>query len=417
MIFFGIVFLLFLFVIYVRIRVFFDKIKDKDNINKELKKELKKSISEKETISKEFKTLLYKKEKELKFQKEVFAKLSERNEELEFAINEKDVFFASLKDKTNEKISKITSLYSDHLLVQYDISAKYLENKKHPALVEAVRITELKKQTKIYVKQLRELEYKYEVLLQLFPELNRYVDDFETIQLLENADNIEELKAELNEEYFDRTTVIDKNTCPNLEIEKNQKALDRYISSSKTKWQIGRDYELYCGYYYKRKGWDVTYFGIEKKLNDLGRDVIAQKNNERHIIQCKYWSKHKLIHEKHVLQTYGTTIVEEFENSDLFSKITPVLMTNTNLSETATKFAKILGVKVIKEDMGEFPRIKCNINVDSNGVKTKIYHLPFDQQYDKTQIKYEDEFYAYTVKEAVEKGFRRAFRYSGYKTS
>lgn len=92
-------------------------------------------------------------------------------------------------------------------------------------------------------------------------------------------------------------------------------------------------------------------------------------------------------------------------------------MTNTNLSETATKFAKILGVKVIKEDMGEFPRIKCNINVDSNGVKTKIYHLPFDQQYDKTQIKYEDEFYAYTVKEAVEKGFRRAFRYSGYKTA
>ena len=56
--------------------------------------------------------------------------------------------------------------------------------------------------------------------------------------------------------------------------------------------------------------------------------------------------------------------------------------------------------------MGEYPMIKCNIN---NG--EKIYHLPFDQQYHRAMIKNEGEFYAMTVKEATEKGFRRAMRH------
>ena len=43
-----------------------------------------------------------------------------------------------------------------------------------------------------------------------------------------------------------------------------------------------------------------------------------------------------------------------------------------------------------------------------------IFHLPFDQQYDKTKINKEDEFYAFTVKEAVESGFRRAYKHYGY---
>jgi hypothetical protein len=50
--------------------------------------------------------------------------------------------------------------------------------------------------------------------------------------------------------------------------------------------------------------------------------------------------------------------------------------------------------------------IKCNIN---NG--NKIYHIPFDQQYYRTEIKLPGEFYAWTVQEAVDAGFRRARRH------
>ena len=55
--------------------------------------------------------------------------------------------------------------------------------------------------------------------------------------------------------------------------------------------------------------------------------------------------------------------------------------------------------------------IKCNINQTTG---EKIYHLPFDQQYDKCIITPETgEFYAMTVAEAEEAGFRRAMRWKG----
>jgi hypothetical protein len=44
---------------------------------------------------------------------------------------------------------------------------------------------------------------------------------------------------------------------------------------------------------------------------------------------------------------------------------------------------------------------------------TKIYDLPFDQQYDRTLIEYKDECYVETVAEAEKLGFRRAFRWRG----
>ena len=62
--------------------------------------------------------------------------------------------------------------------------------------------------------------------------------------------------------------------------------------------------------------------------------------------------------------------------------------------------------------MKEFPRIKCNIGRDEYG-QTRIYHLPMDAQYDNTMIKNAGEFYAYTVSEATQRGFRRAFKWHG----
>ena len=91
-------------------------------------------------------------------------------------------------------------------------------------------------------------------------------------------------------------------------------------------------------------------------------------------------------------------------------KIKAAFITSTKLSETAKKFATALGVKIIEEKpLDKYPLIKCNIGVNGD----RIYHLPFDQQYDKTLIKNKGEFYASTVKEAEDKGFRRAFRWRG----
>lgn len=194
--------------------------------------------------------------------------------------------------------------------------------------------------------------------------------------------------------------------------ERNQLALDRYLKGTKTKWQIGRDYELFCGREFEKEGYEVEYVGMEKKLEDLGRDLIASKKNEIKVVQCKYWAQSKLIHEKHILQLYGASIILNLEKGTKFI-IKPVFITNTRLSPTTTYFASILKVEIIHKELKYFPRIKCNINTDEFNRESRIYHLPFDQQYYRTKIKKSGEFYAESVEEAVRFGFRRAFNHYG----
>jgi len=328
---------------------------------------------------------------------------------LKSSIEEKDKYFEKLKNLNDDNIIDITSLLSDFILLEYKISEQILLSNKRPAKKEAKRINELKKETRKYISQYKIMKYKYEFLLRLFPELEEFVDSFETIQ------NITKLKN-LNtyyENYDNVRKYVTKEEYLKLsEIERNQLALDNYIKShKKSKWQIGRDYELMCGIDYINDGWNVEFFGIEKKFKDMGRDLIARKGNEIHVVQCKLWSKNKVIHENHIAQLYGTTNTFEYDKLKL-ANITPVFITNTELSKTAQMFANVLEVKVVKKEMKEFPRIKCNVTKDANGKEVKIYHLPFDQQYDRTHIKNEGEFYAYTVKEAVEKGFRRALKFN-----
>lgn len=62
------------------------------------------------------------------------------------------------------------------------------------------------------------------------------------------------------------------------------------------------------------------------------------------------------------------------------NKVIPVFITNIDISDTAKRFANELGVELAtKFPLGKYPQIKCNINSGN-----KIYHLPFDQQYDRT---------------------------------
>lgn len=345
---------------------------------------------------------------ELEIEKINNSKLEKELVHFQECVAEKDGLYESLKLEDKETFVKISSLYSDFLLTQYDISSKYLRTKSHPAYKEAARIKELKLEAKAYIEQYRQMVYKYEYLLELFPELSEFVDDFSTIKQLDNLTDLKSL-----EEDFDRTQFyLSKQEFKSLTVnQRNQLALDRYIKGQKSKWQIGRDYELFCGLSYEKQGWEVQYFGMERKLEDLGRDLIAKKKNEHLVIQCKYWSKDKTIHEKHIAQLFGTSIMYGLETSE-FIQVTPVFITNTIISEQAKKFAKKLGVQIIENHaLEEFPRIKCNVNRDEYGYESRIYHLPFDQQYDRTKINKKTEFYAFTVDEAVNAGFRRAFKY------
>ncbi|TKG93716.1 hypothetical protein EYV94_15840 [Puteibacter caeruleilacunae] len=344
-------------------------------------------------------------------------KLQKTNDELLKVIHEKDSYYKAISEKKNDEIEGIASLYADHLLLQYDITSKYLRTKKRPAPKTASDINDFKKDAKQHIEKYRLMKYKYDALFAVFPELSKYVEDFETIKELEDYNDVVNLQ-----EQFDRSQYfLEKEEYEKLnEEDRNQLALENYINKhQKTNWQIGRDYELYCGQFYENNGWEVEYCGMEKRFEDKGRDLIARKDGVTLIIQCKYWSKNATIHENHICQLYGTAIEYELkqqQNKLLTETIRPVFITNNEiLSETAKAFANKLGVDIIEDfaiDESQFRRIKCNIGKNKEMGLTKIYHLPYDQQYERIQINTESgDFYASTVKEAMNKGFRRAFKY------
>lgn len=294
----------------------------------------------------------------------------------------------------------IASIMSDMLTSHYEKSAQLLETKKRPALEEAKRIRELRQEVKPILKELKLAQYRLKYLEILFPNI---VDLFDA-----DANDSEPFELE-TDETTDRTRYyLSQEEYSELSTrERNQLALDRYISGRKSKWQIGRDYEMYIGQEFEQRGFDVEYTGIIEKLEDMGRDLHASNLKTTYIVQCKNWSHEKTIHEKHIFQLYGTVVLKQLEHPQ--RKIQGMFVTSTSLSAKARQIAEYLSISVYEKiPLGNFPRIKCNISSDG----TKIYHLPFDQQYESTIIeKSKGEFYALTVDQAEDSGFRRALRH------
>ena len=296
----------------------------------------------------------------------------------------------------------------------YEESQQYLrdwgDSQKRREEIEKIRVIRKNAEEKIELSNLA--RYQLEYLFDLYPDLQDVLDTSpqelnpalpDTPQHTDIPGNSEEydtVRNYLSETEYDRLSTT----------EKNQLALDRYVNEHrKTKWQIGRDYELYIGYLCEKQGASVEYTGSLLKLEDLGRDLIVKLNGTTYIIQCKHWSAGKVIHEKHIMQLFGTTF--EYKLSHPAENVRSVFVTSTVLSDTAKKFADAFSDSMTVYEnipLGEFPRIKCNI-----GTEGRIYHLPMDLSYDKVKIDRPGEFLAFTVSEAENAGFRRSFKWHG----
>lgn len=291
--------------------------------------------------------------------------------------------------------------------------AETLRTKRRPASKAAEEVASARAERREYKERAKYLEYQLRSYKEYFPFLEEYEDlildeavvlgpGAANLQLLEEADPVLRFvpKAE-----FERLP----------SAQRNQLALDRYLSGALSPLAIGRLYERYIGYQYERDGWAVEYHGIVKGLEDLGRDLICTRGNEVHVVQVKCWSRHKTIREKHIFQLFGTTQLYLIGrgHTELFTPaVTARFITSTALSPVARQAAEWLKINV-KESCAldkSFPMIKCNIN---QATKEKIYHLPFDQQYDRTKIILAlGERYAATTAEAEHMGFRRAIRHA-----
>lgn len=296
--------------------------------------------------------------------------------------------------------AKIISDYHADLLLE---GAEELRNKKPPAMKAADKVSSYAAQLREWCRRAKLAEHRLSFLQYIFPWLEEFddippADAYRATMLIDNAESgYDHYKNWLSPEEYEKLTTA----------ERNQRSLDKYIKRPKSNWEAGIEYERYIGYLYEQDGFAVSYVGAVKGLEDMGRDLIAKKGQSTNIIQCKRWAKEKTIHEKHIFQLYGTVILYEIEHPG--EAVQPVFITTTTLSETANLVAKHLGVIVCSEkELGTYPLIKCNIGKDGS----KIYHMPFDLQYDTVVISPErGEFYTETVSEAESRGFRHAYRW------
>jgi hypothetical protein len=301
----------------------------------------------------------------------------------------------------------LAAFIAEAFAAQDEATARALTTKKNPAHKAADEVRRIGAEKKELATRLKYLEYALKTYHEYYPALEQYSDD-----ILNEAATLD-LEGDDDTDTDRVSRYISKEEYARLSpTARNQLALDNWKARKKSNVEIGRIYERYLGYLYEKDGWAVTYIGAIAGLEDMGRDLLCVKGDAVHVVQAKYWSKHKTIHEKHIFQLYGTTILLPLTHPDLRGrKIEPVFAATTGLSETAVWAATKLHVEVRRLAMDQnYPLIKCNVN-GSN----RIYHLPFDQQYDRVRIiPSKGECYAKTTSEAEALGFRRAMRHTGF---
>ena len=308
--------------------------------------------------------------------------------------------------------------WADKIQETYDKAIiKRLHKKKRPAHKAAEEVSIARANARESKKFFELIRNRLDLYESLAPWLSDYVD-YSVNDLISAFQEEKELQKNIKRDEDSVAQYVPKIEYDKISvIERNQLALDRYNDPNRKRslWRVGVDYERFIGYEFEQQGYSVEYHGATQGKKDLGIDLICRNEREALIVQCKRLSSLKEIpvRENVIAQVFGAA--EYYRMASLCAaniNVRPVLVTSYILSEEARLFAKHLNVIVReKKEIRPYPMIKCNIS-KQNG--EKIYHLPMDQQYDKVLIgDCEGEFYAKTVKEAEDNGFRRAFRWQG----
>lgn len=302
----------------------------------------------------------------------------------------------------------LSKLYADCADILDGKVEQQLRQKKPPAKIAADNIRTIRNEKVALAQQCKMNEYQLHFYESLFPWLldfkeippiAAYEFNFASISNADSVENYSSYRQWLSPEEYQKLP----------DVQKFQLALDRYQRCEKSNWEIGIQYERYIGYLCEKEGYSVLYNGATQKLEDMGRDLLLTRDNVLVAIQCKRWSSTKTIHENHVFQLCGTTFELQAHHPD--KTVIAAFVTSTIFSDIAALCAQRLDIRLFPSTpYRDYPMIKCNIS--SSG--EKIYHLPFDQQYDRIQLSGKVGcFYCATTAEAEAAGFRRAYRWHG----
>jgi hypothetical protein len=298
----------------------------------------------------------------------------------------------------------LISLIVEALAARDDQTVQSLTRKARPAYRAADGVKRIKGEKRALAERAKHFEYLLKTLYEEYPILGDYEEDIldgkATLSLgADESPDADLVAVFVSAEDYRRLSPAARN----------QLALERWASRKKSNVEIGRLYERFIGAKYESNGWRVNYHGATEGLEDLGRDLVCEKGAQVRIVQVKYWASHKTIREKHIFQLYGTTFLYS-RHAGVGKNVRGVLFCTSQVSDVAKEAAEALAIKISHYPMNkDYPMIKCNVNGQD-----KIYHLPFDQQYDRVRIgTVPGECYVKTTAEAERKGFRRAKRWMG----
>lgn len=311
---------------------------------------------------------------------------------------------------TQQSYPWLANLYDEYCKIEENSLVHFLHAKTRPADATARDIEKIINQDlSFWRSQAKQNEYQLHFYETLFP----WLSSFKEVPPIEAFGYVSATESTSSEDQALLSRSLSPEELAKLpKTAQYQLALDRYINRKKNLWEIGIEYERYIGYLCEQNDYRVSYNGATARLEDMGRDLILEKDSLTILIQCKRWSHKKTIHENHVFQLAGSVFEYQFQHPE--KKVIGAFVTTTDFSQIAKHCADLLDIRLIPNiSFQEYPRIKCNINRNSPDGVSYIYHLPMDQQYDNVKISDPGEFYVATVQEAVDSGFRRAYDWSG----
>jgi len=324
-------------------------------------------------------------------------RLIQEREKLE---SEKKLFDLVVSE-TKQTRPILAKLFADAKYEMDMYVSQMLRLKSRPAQKAADEVKQIAKEKRELIQTAKQLQYQLLSYERVFP----WLEEFKEIPAPEAAafssacesEEYDVIRNWLSPEEYEKLSTADKF----------QLAFDRWKKRKKTAWEVGIEYERYVGYRLEKMGFKVKYLGATLGLEDMGRDLLAAKKGATLVIQCKRWAKEKTVHEKHICQLCGSVTILQCQHPEREYK--GLFVTSASVSDLAKKCADHLKIGIIENcKIRDYPMIKCNISKEGE----KIYHLPFDQQYDRVEIAGKTgSFYAWTTREAEAAGFRRAYRW------
>jgi hypothetical protein len=136
-------------------------------------------------------------------------------------------------------------------------AAALLIVKKHPALKAAEQVREYREKAKAAEQTLHRIRYRQEYCEYLFPWLaDLFDEDIATLMTAVKREQETAIEGEHDQDPV-RGFLAKEEYEALADAERNQRALDRFISNRKTNWQIGREFERFVGYCMEQDGFDV----------------------------------------------------------------------------------------------------------------------------------------------------------------